>query len=203
MVDIISDKELRIARQGALSAARSGRGLIDPADLISEANLWMVEHIDKVTLWAEQGRHGQNKLRNACRQRCLTLLAKERRLRSGLEQGDSFYYNAQMIRELLPDIFDEDDWASGSSAPSGEVRAPSRPAEGNNRLAMVADVRQSFFSLPQEQRDLLEALYKDGGMPIDAVAAQWDVSDRTIRRREDRYLEKMVERLGGEAPWSR
>jgi len=203
MVDIISDKELRIARQGALSAARSGRGLIDPADLIAEANLWMVEHVDKVALWAEQGRHGQNKLRTACRQRCLTILAKERRLRSGLEQGDSFYYNAQMIRELLPDSFDEDDWASGSSVSSSEVRAPSRPAEGNNRLAMVADVRQSFFSLPQEQRDLLEALYKDGGMPIDAVAAQWDVSDRTIRRREERYLEKMVERLGGEAPWTR
>lgn len=199
----ITDKELRIARQGALSAARSGRGLVDPADLIGEANLWMVEHIDKVAQWSEQGRHGQNKLRNACRQRCLTILAKERRLRSGLEQGDSFYYNAQMIRELLPDIFDEDDWASGSSVSSSEVRAPSRPAEGNNRLAMVADVRQAFFSLPQEQRDLLEALYKDGGMPIDAVAAQWDVSDRTIRRREERNLEKMVERLGGEAPWSR
>ena len=45
---MITDGELRIAKQGAMSAARSGRGIVDPGDLVSEAHLWIVEHMDKV-----------------------------------------------------------------------------------------------------------------------------------------------------------
>lgn len=197
----ITDKDIRIARQGAASASRSGRGLIDLNDLVAEANLWMVEHADKVALWRDQGRHGQNKLRNACRQRCLTLIANERKRRSGHENGDVFYYSAQMLREILPDIFDEDDWTSGGMGTGEEIRGPSRPAEGNNRLAMVADVRSAFYSLPDQDQHFLREMYEDGGLPLDMIALRWEITERTVRRREDRIFEKMVERLGGEPPW--
>lgn len=197
----ITDHEIRLAKQGAMSAHRSGRGLVDAGDLIGEANLWMISNVDKLVLWREQGRHGDNKLRNACRQRCLTIIAKERRVRSGSQPGDTQYYTAAMVRELLPDIFDIDDWLSGSSAVSGEVRGPSRPAEGNNRLAMIADIRQAFFGLPIVDRELLSQLYQDGGASYDAVANMTEVHERTVRRREERVIEKMVERLGGEPPW--
>lgn len=205
MVDpgAITTDDLKIAKQGAMSAYRSGRGLVPADDLIGEANLWLVEHIDKVILWHDQGRHGQNKLRNACRQRCLTIIARERKKRSGLEQGDVFYYNRQMIRELLPDIFDEDDWASGSSAMSDTPKGPSKPSEGNNRLAMVADIRTAYYALPEKDQQFLNDMYRDGGLPIDVMCVQWGITDRTVRRRDDRILEKMVERLGGEPPWAR
>jgi RNA polymerase sigma factor (sigma-70 family) len=197
----ITDHEIRLAKQGAMSAHRSGRGLVDAGDLIGEANLWMISNMDKLVLWREQGRHGDNKLRNACRQRCLTVIAKERRVRSGAQAGDTQYYTAAMVRELLPDIFDIDDWLTGSAAVSGEVRGPSRPAEGNNRLAMIADIRSAFFGLPVADRELLAQLYQDGGATYDAVANMTEVHERTVRRREERVIEKMVERLGGEPPW--
>ena len=202
-VEPITANDLKIAKQGALSAYRSGRGLVSADDLIGEANLWMAKHLDKVHLWRDQGRHGQNKLRNACRQRCLTIIAKERKRKSGLQQGDIFYYTAAMIRELLPDIWEEDDWTNSSSGGHDEVRGPSRPAEGNNRLAMIADVRSGFYSLPEADRMFLEDFYRDGGVTADVMAARLEVSERTVRRRDDRILEKMVERLGGEPPWAR
>jgi len=46
-------------------------------------------------------------------------------------------------------------------------------------------------------------MYRDGGLPVDVMAAQWEVTERTIKRREERVLDKMVERLGGEPPWVR
>ena len=125
--DAITPDDLRIAKQGAMSAFRSGRGIVTADDMIGEANLWLVKHIDKVILWHDQGRHGQNKLRNACRQRCLTIIAQERKRKSGLQQGDIFYYTPAMIRELLPDIWDEDDWTN-SGVSGEEIRSPSRPA---------------------------------------------------------------------------
>ena len=202
-VEPVTANDLKIAKQGALSAYRSGRNLVSADDLIGEANLWMAKHLDKVHLWRDQGRHGQNKLRNACRQRCLTIIAKERKRKSGLQQGDIFYYTAAMIRELLPDIWEEDDWTNSSSGGHDEVRGPSRPAEGNNRLAMIADVRSGFYSLPEADRMFLEDFYRDGGVTADVMAARLEVSERTVRRRDDRILEKMVERLGGEPPWAR
>jgi len=163
----------------------------------------MVKHLDKVVHWRTQGKHGQNKLRHAVRQRCLTIIAKERRRRSGLQPGDIFYYTPAMIRELLPDIWDEDDWVSGNTNNAEEIRNPSRPSEGNNRLAMVADVRSSFYTLSQADQSLLEDFYRDGGVTIDIMAARLEVTERTVRRRDDRIMEKMVERLGGEPPWTR
>lgn len=196
----ITDHDLKLAKQGAMSAAKSARGLVPLGDLIGEANLWLVEHLDKVELWREQGSHGANKLRNACRQRCLTVVARERRLRSRLEAGDIFYYTPQMIREILPDIFDTDDWSSSTSTISDEPRSASRPAEGNNRLAAICDVRQAFYGLPEADRLMLADLYQAGGVPFDVLAASMEVHERTVKRREARIVEKLVERLGGEPP---
>lgn len=203
VTDPITDTEIRLAKQGALSAYRSGRGLVKADDLIQEANLWMVSHLDKVTQWQEEGRHGQNKLRNACKQYCLNVIAKERRRASGLQAGDLHYYTPAMITELLPSIWDEDDWVSGQAADTGELKGPSRPSEGNNRLAMIVDVRSAFYALPLDSRNLLEMLHRDGGITYEAVGELLDVHERTVRRREERALDRMVERLGGEPPWKR
>ena len=199
----ITPHDMRIAKQGALSAYRSGRGLVTVDDMIGEGNLWMVKHLDKVVHWRPQGRHGQNKLRHAVRQRCLTIIAKERRRRSGLQPGDIFYYTPAMVRELLPDIWNEDDWVSGNTNNAEEIRSPSRPSEGNNRLAMVADVRSSFYTLSEKDQNFLMDFYRDGGVTKDIMAARLEVTERTVTRRDDRIMEKMVERLGGEPPWTR
>lgn len=198
----ISDTELRLARQGATSAWRSGRGVVDKEDLVSEANLWLVENMEKVQQWREKGRHGENTLRNACRQRCLSIVARERRRRSQLQKGDLAYYTSQVVREMLPMIFHPEDWVSGEML-SDERRAPSRPAEGNTRLASVVDVRAAFKTLPAPDKELLFNLYCDGGMSVPDVAMRLGVSDRTVRRREERALDKIVERLGGEPPYYR
>jgi hypothetical protein len=200
---VISDRELKLASQGAGSAHRSGRGIVEYGDLVAEAHLWIVENYEKIEKWRDEGRHGENKLRNACRQRCLTVIARERRKRSNLQPGDVFYYTPQMLREILPNIWDEDDWTTGQQVTSGEVRGSSRPAEGNNRLAMIVDVRVAFYNLRENDQKLLCDMYRDGGLPVDVMAAQWEVTERTIKRREERVLDKMVERLGGEPPWIR
>lgn len=199
-----TDSELRLAQQGASSAYRSGRGLIELGDLIGEAYLWMTSHYERVVEWREQGRHGHNKLRHACKQVALTAIAKERKRVTGTDKGDVFYYNSQMIRELLPSIFNVSDWVSGSTGMSAEPRGISRPAEGNSRLAMVSDVRSAFYSLPAPNREFLAEIFDEGSLDvINVIAAREEVSEKTIERRVDRLLDKMVERLGGEPPWAK
>jgi len=199
-----TDSELRLAKQGAGSAYRSGRGLIELGDLIGEAYLWMTAHYDRVLEWREIGRHGQNKLRHACKQVALTAIAKERKRITGTEKGDVFYYSPQVIRELLPAIFDVSDWVSGATNMSAEPRGASRPAEGHTRLAMVSDIRSAFYSLPEPNRVFLhEVFYEANQDIISVIATREEVSEKTINRRVDRLMDKMVERLGGEPPWAK
>lgn len=197
----LTDKEIKLARQGATSAWKSGRNIIDQDDLFSDACLWMLEHPNKILEWRDQGRHGENKLRNAARQRCLTIIRTERLKHGGFDKSDMFYYTAQMVREIIPNIFDVEDWTSGEVVYGGEVRGSSKPSEGNNRLAMIADVRSAFYSLPEKDRVFLENFYRNGGLTLQEMAAWQDCSDRTIRRRDERIMDKLVERLGGEPPW--
>ena len=113
-----------------------------------------------------------------------------------------FYYTPQIIRELLPSIFDVSDWVSGAMGMSAEPKGPSRPAEGNNRLAMVSDLRSAFYSLPESNRVFLQEVFYEGADDvIQVIATREGVSEKTINRRIDRMLDKMVERLGGEPPW--
>lgn len=197
---VVTEDELKLARQGAHSAYRSGRGIMDEEDLTQEAYLWIVQNPRKVQAWREKGKHGQNILRNACRQRCLTLIANERRKRSRLEMGDLFYYTQQMIRELIPDMLNEESWTFNSVQDNSELKGPSRPSEGNSRIATICDVSLAFESLKDNDKAILEDLYGDGGVQYGMVALKLGVSERTVRRREERALDKMVEFLGGERP---
>ncbi len=195
------DKELRLARQAALSAFRSGRGIVSSDDLTGEANLWMAAHPVKVIAWREEGRHGENKLRHAARMHCLQVVAEERRKVSRFHRGDVAYYTPAVIRVLLPDVFDYNDWMGGAPAPTDQIRAASAPAEGNNRLAMLVDMTSTYVQLPLDDRVLLKELHCGGGIPFEDLALQYDCSERTVRRREELAIDRMVERLGGEPPW--
>lgn len=201
MVGEITDHDLKIARQAAMSAFRSGRGIIGSEELIGEANLWLVEHMDKVTRWREEGKHGDNKLRHSIRIFCLGKVAAERKQRAGLQRGDTHWYTPSVLKEIIPDIFNRADWVGGAPAPSNDIRSASAPAEGNNRLAVILDVLSAFMSLPPADQTLLRYLYEGSGVTYDVIAEKLEVSDRTVRRREDRALERMVEILGGEPPW--
>jgi hypothetical protein len=67
---------------------------------------------------------------------------------------------------------------------------------------MVSDVRSAFFSLPETNRVFLEEVFDQAADNIiEVIAAREDVSEKTINRRIDRLMDKMVERLGGEPPW--
>lgn len=203
MDEVITDHDLKIATQGAASAYRSGRGVVDKDDLIGEAYLWLAKNKAKVNRWHDEGKHGDNKIRHAVRLHCLRVVSDERRKQSRLMRGDLFYYPMALVREILPDVYDREDWFGQRGEPADKVRGTSRPSEGNNRLAMIIDVQSCLKRLPESDQALLADLYQDGGVGFDVVAATAGVSSRTIRRREERAIERIVEMLGGEPPYGR
>lgn len=198
----LTDREMQIISQGAANAHRAQRQFMELPDLVNEAILWALDHPRKIELWREKGKYGENLLRFSAKQVCLTHIGKERRRVYQLERGDLCYYTPAMVREILPDIFDPDDWHSSSQGEmTDKVSGASRPAEGNTRLAMLVDVSSAYHSLSDDDQFILRELHADGGIEQQVLAATMDVSDKTIARREQRALQRMVDRLGGELPW--
>lgn len=197
----LTDRELQVITQGATNAHTAQRGFIQLSDLINEGVLWALEHPQKIEMWREKGKYGENLLRHSVKQKCLTLIAKERHRIYKLERGDLGYYTTALIREILPDIFDPDDWHSTSQSSDTKVSGVSRPSEGNTRLAVLMDVSSAFYSLSDDDQTLLQNLHADGGMAASVLAATLEVNEKTVRRREERALQRMVDKLGGEPPW--
>ena len=197
----LTDRELQVITQGATNAYNAQRKFMELGDLINEAVLWALEHEKKLLMWREKGKHGENLLRFSAKQHCLSLIGRERRRIYKLEKDDIAYYTPAIVREVLPDIFDIDDWLSGSTSDQERVSGTSRPSEGNTRLATVVDVKSGFDSLSEDDQALLTDLYADGGVTHQVLAATLEVSEKTIQRREQRAITRLVDKLGGELPW--
>ena len=198
----LTDRELQIITQGATNAHKAQREFVPLPDLINEGVLWALEHPKKIELWRDKGKYGENLLRHSVKQKCLSHIAKERQRVYRLERDDIAYYNPAVVKEILPDIFDVEDWlSSGTVSDMDKVSGLSRPSEGNNRLATIVDVKSGFDSLSDDDQMLLRELYSDGGVGHQVLAATLDVTERTVQRREERAIQRLVDRLGGEVPW--
>ena len=206
MVIKFTDKEYRLARSGAKDASTSSQVayLVEQEDLVSEAYMWLVRHPKKVVEWRELGRKGENMVRLSCKRAALKAVAKERKRVTGAEYSDMCFYSTQMIRELMPSIFDTEDWVNSSGAMSNEPKSQSAPAEGNSRLAMIVDVRGAYHDQAKHVQEFLQRMY-DNPVPnvADLIAIEEGVSTKTIQRRDERYLGFMVSYLGGDNPWEK
>jgi len=197
----LTDRELQIITQGATNAHKAQREFLPLPDLINEGVLWALEHERKTLMWREKGKYGENLLRHSVKQACLSKIAAERRRIYKLERDDIAYYTPAVVREILPDIFDPDDWLSSSVNDQERVKGASRPSEGNTRLAAIVDVRSAFYSLSEDDQAFIRDLYEAGGLTHQVMAATLDVAEKTVQRKEQRIIQRMVDRLGGELPW--
>lgn len=196
-----TDTEYRIATGVARRIERSQRFLVEMDDIRSECYLWMVKNPERVNRWRDEGKQGKAKLGTALYRAGMRYALKERVRITRTQPGDHSFYSEAILHDILPDVFDQDGWYMESHTEELGVKAPSRPGEGNNRLAMLVDVSSAIQALPEEDQELLRMRYSDGGMDAQILAATYQVSDSTIRRRLRNLMRKISDRLGGEPPW--
>lgn len=176
--------------------ARLSRGLVEVEDVQQELLAWMWENLGKVEAWREEDRGGL--LQTVLYRRGLAYVDRERLQRTGSKPGDLQYYTPAMVREGLEQVFDRDSWLPVSD-PTND-RGQSRPSEGNNRLAMLCDISAAVSSLPDEDQKRLRIVFEHM-VPYEVLAQHWETTEDGARKRIDRLISKLVDRLGGPPPW--
>ena len=190
-----------VARLSATRCVRIHRNLVTVDDVFQHLNLWAVEHWHKIEEW-----EGQDslvfKLKRTFNNESQKYAAKERAHRSKSSPSDAFYYTHEILQELLKDVWNYEHWVeSVSHNPEGEfISKTTKPSEGMNREAMLADVSAALERLNEQDRLLLRRRFDGGGTDFDVLAVEYSASEDALRKRVSRALTKLQERLGGEQP---
>lgn len=193
------DRIMRACRRAAQKVARTNKNYVETADVQSELYVWVMKHRQAVADWLEQGQYGMNKLNVALFRAGHRYASKERARLTGSQLGDFYWYTPGVLEELLPDVWNINDWTLTASGDATRTRRD--PAEGGNRLAMLIDVAWAVSTLSKDDQAVLRDLYKDGGCYLDVIAAKLQITEDGARKHVHRILDRLVERLGGEPPF--
>lgn len=121
----------------------------------------------------------------------------EKAERSGYEPDDEFYYTVPMLRELLPEMYDRDDWAT---APKSEVHGRNTdPAEGGGMMAVKADIQRAMDSLSSRELVFLALRFRDG-MIYQDIADHFEITEHGAEMAVNRALGRLRRTLGGSRP---
>jgi len=196
-----NEVEYRTARSMAETHFKNNKGYIDKDEILGAIFEWMCKHYDGV-LELREVDEGSKLLRQELYRAGQRFTYEERLRKTGAAHGDLHYYSPGQVEELLPACWDYDDWYLTADNPAYvSTSTGGDPAEGNNRAAMLIDVKTALWSLKPEDVAILHMKFREG-LTNEAIGVELGgVTEAAARQRVQRTVSKVVRALGGEPPW--
>jgi hypothetical protein len=116
----------------------------------------------------------------------------------GYEIEDEFFYSPEVLKRLLPDVFDHD-----SEAPVKGTEEVKGKAELTMEWeTMIADVRRALELIGNADFELLWAVHGEQGATLNGHAEVKGWDGLTAWRRYRKALRRLSDLLGGQIPWA-
>ena len=208
---------VELAAIAARPIARDFRKWVEFDDLKQSASEYALRRKDKVEEYLferDEGgalvrrrdrglaRAGETALITFLRRHCERIARKEKAERTGYQIEDEYFYRPVMVENLIKV------WGSGDYDIAGQVldqaemggRRSRVASEGNNLLAMLADVDAAMKGLDDRSRFLLvERFVHD--TKLQDLADMVGVSAQRVDQLVDKAVVKVIEFLGGVNPY--
>jgi RNA polymerase sigma factor (sigma-70 family) len=122
---------------------------------------------------------------------------------SGYQPEDEYFYRPTMIESLIKV------WGTGDYDLAGQVLDPAElggkrrtkvASEGNDLLAMMADVDSAIMRLDERTRDMLTLRFVDE-LTLARIGERYSLSPQRVEQITSRGIRRMVEHLGGRNPY--
>lgn len=167
---------------------------VDKADLVGTIWLWVMENRASVERMLDED--NMVKLSANFRAAAAAHAAREKATRSGYSIDDQIDYPPRVLREILPDVFDVENWQSFGARGDGQPRAKGLKNATGDRLASIIDVRSALAQLTQRHYDILIWTYKMGYSDA-IIAEELAQSEGTVRKARSRALRALSRALTG------
>lgn len=195
-----------IATRIGRSVGRDFSEYLEAGDLTGDLMLWSFDHEEKVREYltpTEEDptcKEGRRKLHTTFRRKARAWAHKAKADRLGYDVRDLHFYSLALLEELLPLAFDYEEWLPAVTVKEGST-TKTDPALGNNKAALLADVKIAYEGGTDDDKALLSVRYvSQPTASLDELAEEHGVSRTTMGRKVDRALARMLDRLGGSRP---
>lgn len=127
---------------------------------------------------------------------------KEKARALGYELGDEYFYRIEMLENLIKVLGSEDAHLTNQVLDPDVhgTRAKKQANEGNNLLAMLADVDRAMKKLDPRTQGILNSRFAQD-QPLSEIATAWDISPQRVEQISARGLRDLSELLGGGTPY--
>ena len=189
---------------------RRYRKYVDRADLTQEAYAWVMTRVTYFNGLLEDENDAvrlinQKRIAFQMRRAIERYARKEKAARSGYQTNDESFYDTVTIAQLLPYVIASvvNDTAieqAQNLINDGTPRKPAAPAEGGNLLATLIDIKRSYESLDEDDKNILRLRYHEN-YTLQQLSEATECAVSTADRRCTNALRKILNFIGGESPY--
>ena len=189
---------------------RRYRKYVDRNDLTQEAYAWVMTRISYFNgLLAEENEAmrlaNQRRIGWQMKRAIERYARKEKATRSGYQPNDETFYDVTTIAQLLPyviaSVVNETAIEQAQNLVNdGTPRKPSAPSEGGNLLATLIDIKRSYESLDEDDKNILRLRYHEN-YTLQQLSEATECAVSTADRRCTNALRKILNFIGGESPY--
>ena len=131
---------------------------------------------------------------------------KEKATKLGYQVADEAFYDTTTIANVLSlviaSVIKDTPLEQGQvMVDDGTPKKPSVPAEGNNLLAILIDIKRGYVQLDPEDQQVLERRYYDG-WTLQQIAGYLECSISTADRKCNTAMFRLQEFIGGINPYA-
>ena len=193
-----------------VSIHRRFRAHTEKADLLQEAWAFVLSRADHFNQMLSdesevQRKWNEKKVVWQIRRHLERYARREKAARSGYHLNDEAYYDTVTISQLLPFVIKSA--INNTSLEQSQIlvndgtpRKPSAPAEGGNLLATLIDIKRSYESLDEDDKNILRLRYHEN-YTLQQLSEATECAVSTADRRCTNALRKILNFMGGESPY--
>lgn len=167
---------------------------VETDDMASTLWVWYLENRATVDGLIRDDESWESKLYSTMRKVASTFAAKTEAEYHGYSLEDVYHYTTPVVRELLKDALDYENWQSFSSFGDGQPKAK-RQSATSDRMEMLIDVKSAVGGLNEDQQEIIEWHFKYG-MDYAMIGEALEISEEAARIRLDRAVKAVQRGLG-------
>ena len=169
---------------------------VDIDDLQQHLYLWLFENLRALERW--RGEPGDNgKLYVSLRREAAKFCAREQAAAIGQPLQQDNFYTAGMVERALPFIFEDTPQTTvGENPVTGKPN--SVPESYDTALAILTDIRQTFYGLNPEVQTVLAWRFRDG-LTYEEIGELKGISKEGGAKAVQRALQRLVDALAGDS----